>query len=321
MSVVIPVRDDAPRLRRCLASIRANAYPEDALELIVVDNGSRDDSVPVATAAGAHLLHAPGLKVAALRNAGARIASGDIIAFVDADHVIDLRWLAGAAEVLAQPDVGGTGAAYVAPTPGTWVQAAYDRLRSRPAGRREVDWLGAGNLALRRDVFLALGGFDTSLETCEDVDLCNRLRTRGLRLISDPRLRSVHHGDPATLRGLFCGELWRGRDNLRATLRGPLTGRALPSLLIALLILTSGLLAVLGLCTLPLGGGRLILPGLLGITLLIALRAFRMLGNGAASGSWRHLPQDLAVASAYELARALALVWRATHRTRRGAAA
>ena len=52
-SFVIPVRDDARRLEVCLASIAANDYPRDLVQIIVVDNGSRDDSAAVARAAGA----------------------------------------------------------------------------------------------------------------------------------------------------------------------------------------------------------------------------------------------------------------------------
>ena len=124
---------------------------------------------------------------------------------------------------LDAPDVAAAGAPYSVPADANWVQRRYDTLRSRSPQPRDVDWLGSGNLAIRRDVFQQIGGFDVALETCEDVDLCNRLRLAGHRLIADPALRSVHFGDPATLRALFFGELWRGRNNLRVTWRGPRT--------------------------------------------------------------------------------------------------
>ena len=54
----------------------------------------------------------------------------------------------------------------------------------------------------------------------------------GLRVVSDARMESVHHGDPSTLTELFIGELWRGRDNLRVSFRKPLSVAALPSALI-----------------------------------------------------------------------------------------
>ena len=120
------------------------------------------------------------------------------------------------------------------------------RCASRAADRRDVEWLGAGNLAVRRTVFEHVGGFDERLEACEDVQLCHSVRRAGYRVVSEPGMDSVHHGDPRTLSDLFFGELWRGRDNLRVSLRGPWTLRTVPS----------ALLPVAGLGCVALAGGR-----------------------------------------------------------------
>src|SRR5262249_52970008 len=158
-------------------------------------------------------------------------------------------------------------------------QRAYDRFRLHRRGIHEVDWLGSGNLAVRRDAFLRVGGFDTSLETCEDVDLCNRLRAAGYRLVSDDRMRSIHFGDPSTLGELFRGELWRGRDNVRTTIRGPLTLRSLPSLAVPvanLLLLTIGLI---GASAAPWLGPGALLWAAGGIAFLSACQSARMTLN------------------------------------------
>ena len=89
-----------------------------------------------------------------------------------------------------------------------WVQQHYDGLRARTTGREDVTWLGSGNFAVKRADFERVGGFNASLTACEDVDLCNRLRLAGGRIVADPELRSVHFGDPRTLKALFlanCG--------------------------------------------------------------------------------------------------------------------
>src|SRR5262245_34844832 len=153
--------------------------------------------------------------------------------------------------------IAAAGSQYQAPKEGTWVQRRYDRLRNRQPGMSEVDWLPSGNLVIRRVVFEQIGGFDKELEACEDVDLCQRIVRGGGRLVSSDRLSSVHKGDPPTLRALFFGELWRGRDNLRVSLRSPLKIRSLPSLGFPIVHLLALVTVLGGLLTLNAGGWRL----------------------------------------------------------------
>lgn len=317
VSVVVPVRDGAAHLPACLGGLARAASGPVVAEVIVVDNGSTDGSGDVARAHGARVISAPGLRVGAVRNAGAREARGRIVAFVDADNEVADTWLTGCAEALADARVGAAGLPYQAPPDATWVQRLYDLLRWRPASRSDTEWLSAGNMALRREVFEHLGGFDETLEACEDVDLCARVRRAGLRAVAEPAMASIHHGDPRTLGALFLGELWRGRDNLRVSLRGPLTLRALPGVVLPLVTLT--LLVALPLAVvaaalatpLPLA---LALASLLTIALVRATVIVRR-GRLYQPLSWA---RSLAVAAVFELGRALALLGRATHRTRTG---
>lgn len=308
ISFIVPVRDDALRLHRCLTSITRNQAPCGGMELLVVDNGSQDDSVPVARAAGAHVLSCPGLRVSELRNRGAAASCGEILAFIDADHEIGPRWAAQAVRALKEPGAGAVGAPYLAPPAGTWVQRSFDAMRQRGAGRAEVEWLPSGNLAVWRHDFERLHGFDITLETCEDFDFCRRLRESGRRVLSDDRLESIHFGDPATLSTLFRVELWRGRDNLRAGLRGQLTWRSLPSLIIPVIDLGWLFLGLAGLAAAPEG---LVLAGMapLAFASTAALRAARMTAHRPGARLVDAL-QDFAVACVYDLARALALICR-----------
>ncbi|HWW89111.1 MAG TPA: glycosyltransferase [Vicinamibacterales bacterium] len=323
MTFVVPVRNDAARLRRCLTSINDN-QSGGRVEIVVADNCSTDESAAVARFAGATVLVMPG-RVSELRNAAAAVATTDILAFVDADHVIDPSWTKVAVEVLREDSVGATGAPYETPPDVNWVQRAYNRFRSHRGGVHDVEWLGSGNLAIRRNAFQAIGGFDTSLETCEDVDLCNRLRLAGHRIVSDARLRSVHYGDPETLSALFFSELWRGRDNIRATLRGPLSPRAIPSLaipVIDLLCLATVLIGALALVVAPTARWPvtwLVVVAAAGFMSFSLLRTARMtMGGGRVTPG--EIVSNFAVACVYDLARALALVFRVTHQTRRGVA-
>jgi GT2 family glycosyltransferase len=300
---VVPVRDRERQLEGCLLAIGRSASAIDH-EVVVVDDGSRDGSCAVAAAAGARVVTADGLALGGVRNLGADESSGDVLAFIDSDVLVSPSWASAALAALDEdPATAAVGAPYRAPADGNWVQQTYDLLRSRTTCRRTARWLPAGALAVRRDAFRAVGGFDRRLQSCEDVDLCRRLRAAGHRIVHDPALDSVHHGDPRTLAAVFAGELRRGAANLRVSVRRHARGE-LPSLLASLavlmltLLLAPTLAAAVGGETLPLAAVAAALAALL------ALRGARM----TRLAGWRRLPAALAVASLYELGRAVALV-------------
>jgi glycosyltransferase involved in cell wall biosynthesis len=315
VSFIIPVRNDAQRLRRCLNSIISNHYPPELIEMIVIDNHSTDGSGRVARDCGAVVLHSQTGSVAELRNRGTRAALGTILAFADSDHEIDPNWIETAVDVLSMPNAAATGAPCVSEPAANWVQQQYDGLRDRPASRQDVPWLGSGNLAVKRSAFQAVGGFNGDLTACEDVDLCNRLIAAGHRIIADPALRSIHFGDPRTLRALFFGELWRGRDNIRVTVRGPKTFRNLRSAAIPvyqLVALGAGVVALFmnWWWVAAIALVQALAPAALRATLMLR-RKLRPTIFGAA--------QAFVVAIVFDAARALALLARASHQTRRSA--
>lgn len=316
VSFIIPVLNDARRLAMCLQSIRRTLAAQGLVEIVVVDNGSTDGSADVARRLGATVIVAEQGRVSTLRNLGAARAIGDILAFVDADHEIAAGWVMAALDTLGQPDAGAAGALCQPPLDGTWVQRAYGYLRGRPRGRRDVEWLGSGNLAVWRHVFDQLRGFDASLEACEDVELCGRIRAAGYRVISDARLDNVHHGDPRTLVALFRSELWRGRDNLRVSLRGPITWRSLPSTVVPIIDLAMVAIVLAGV----IAGAAGYAPGLLaaaGATAVILAGALaKVVRARLRDSTWRAagLLQVLVVACVYDCARALALLVRTPHR-------
>jgi hypothetical protein len=169
-----------------------------------------------------------------------------------------------------------------------------------------------------RAAFDRVGGFDTTLETCEDVDLCRKLRADGWQLVADPRLHNIHYGDPRTLRHVFFGELWRGRDNVRVSLRAPRTWRTLVSAAIPVFNLLALALVIVGAVSGTAMGWTVAALGALSVLVLMLLRASVMLGGAPA----RDFLRAFAVAAAYELGRALALTARVGYgRRRRGATA
>lgn len=318
LAFVVPVRDDARRLTTCLQSL-GRAVGATPCDILVLDHGSRDDSAAVALGAGARVITRHGGNVAALRNYGAAQTTAPLIAFVDADNEVSAGWLDAALAAFASSRVGIAGAPYLPPPDGTWVQRTYDALRRHPAADEPTEWLGAGNMVVRREAFVQAQGFDEALETCEDVDLCARVAAHGWQVRAVHGMQSVHHGDPKRLSNLFWGELWRGRDNLRVTLRGPKSLRNVASALMPIAYAGALVAVLLGGFAGPRVGPLLVGSGAAGLAALAAVRVAAMRRN--AGGRWpAGLWAAIRVAVVYDLARSAAVFVGVGHGRRREAA-
>lgn len=222
LSVVIPVRDGAAVIGRCLRALTELETAGQPFEVIVVDNGSRDETVGVARLLGRGLnlsiLTRPGVHVSAVRNAGAACARGNLFAFLDADCVVAKTWLLRATEYGWNEHSGAIGAFFGAGPEAGWVARTWCRFEG--AGKRgPVDLLPSGNMIVPRRVFEAAGGFDESLETNEDADFCRRLSASGLRVEAVAELQAIHLGAPRSVAELYARELWHGKDVFPVFLR------------------------------------------------------------------------------------------------------
>jgi GT2 family glycosyltransferase len=190
LSVIIPVRSGGPDFERCLAAVNAarRACAELAeTELIVVDDGSADDSRNLAAAAQARVLATSGgAGPAAARNLGAQSAAGDYLFFTDADTVLHPDALRRAAAVFAaDPTLEACFGSYDdQPAAPNFISQYKNLLHHFVHQQARVDaatfWTGCG--AMRARTFAALGGFDARTyprPSVEDIDLGYRLRRRG----------------------------------------------------------------------------------------------------------------------------------------------
>ena len=202
VSVIIPVKDRAEELRRCLASVQRVEYPKEALEVLVVDDGSSDDGPAVARSLGACVVSSGGrgLGPAAARNRGASAARGEILAFLDSDCVASERWLLEIVGAFRDPGVAAVGGR----VDGMRTSSALDRyeaeMSSLSLGARgrcaqlgsDTFYLPSCNLLVRRSAFMDVGGFREELHVAEDVDLSWRLRDQGFTIAYVPRGGILH---------------------------------------------------------------------------------------------------------------------------------
>ena len=206
ISLAVPVRNAARSLPLCLAALeRLDPAPA---EILLVDNGSTDGSLPLLRAFAreraaerAQVLEEQRRGAAAARNAALRVAKGEVIAFTDADCAPEPAWLRHLAGPFADPTVGAV-AGRVLPAPATSTLELFSalytlRLPDRPARHRcWTPWEGGyptANFAIRRTLAHELEGFDERLAISgEDYDLCARLYARGSEIAYVPDARVAH---------------------------------------------------------------------------------------------------------------------------------
>lgn len=202
LSVVVPAHNSTATLRECLDALRASDLPRDSWELIVVDDGSEDDTSAIASSLADRVLSTGSVAKgpAFARNRGAELARSANIAFVDADVSVHADALRLMLDVLD----GSSGFAAVfgsyddAPrdpsTVSQYRNLLHHYVHNRNAGETATFWAGCG--AVKKEVFDRAGGFDENRyprPQIEDIELGYRLRAAGARILIDPRIQCSHH--------------------------------------------------------------------------------------------------------------------------------
>ncbi len=214
IAVVVPVRDGAETIVGLLDALAAQ--DQAAAHVVVVDDESDDETVHLvgSHALGPELVHGDGRGSYAARNAGAAAIAPDVdvIAFTDADCRPDPGWLGALAHAM-QDDVDLVAGRIVQDLP------AHPTVWHRYDAATYLDQLelvqhegfgATANLAIRREVFTAAGGFDTTLRSSGDLELGRRCRAAGHHLAYAPDA-VVHHRPRGSL-----GEVWRLHRRLGA---------------------------------------------------------------------------------------------------------
>lgn len=175
ISVVVPAFNAQATIRSCLESIRAQTLSS-SYEIIVVDDGSRDATAAVvAEVDDVVLLTRPNGGPSAARNTGVSAAKGEVITFLDADDTMTENGLSARLEALR-----GRDALIMTSEAGRSRHEGARRIKLRELAFELGGIRGPSGWVLRRDVFLAVGGFDPHLRALEDIHFTMRALSQNL---------------------------------------------------------------------------------------------------------------------------------------------
>jgi glycosyltransferase involved in cell wall biosynthesis len=211
ITAYIPAYNVSEHLARAIEGVLAQTRPFD--EIIVIDDGSRDNSAEIARRYPQIRLiqHPLNRGLAAARNTAIRAARNDLVASVDADVVPDPTWIASLAPHFADPKIAGAG--------GILFEGVQTTLADRwRLARMGQNWgptivrnplvLYGSNTVYRKSAVMGIGGYDETLRSAgDDTDLDLRLRAKGWELIYDPTARATHmrHDDLRSIMDMY----WR----------------------------------------------------------------------------------------------------------------
>ncbi len=195
VSVVVCTYNGGRTLPECLGALRRVDYPN--YEVIVVNDGSTDNSAAIASQAGFRLITTENRGLSSARNAGLAAARGELIAYVDDDAYPDPQWLKYlAATFLRTPHVA-VGGPNVPPADGSAVSHC---VANAPGGPIHVlltdsvaEHIPGCNMAFRKNCLTEIGGFDPQFrEAGDDVDICWRLQEKGWTIGFNPAAMVWH---------------------------------------------------------------------------------------------------------------------------------
>ena len=197
VSVVVCAYNAADTIDDCLSSLAAMSYPQ--CEIIVVNDGSRDDTgVRARRYPGVRVIDIPNGGLSAARNIGLAEATGDIVAYTDADVRVDRDWLTYLVQPLLSPAFVGSGGPNIVPHDDPFVAQCVARSPGGPTqvllDDRVAEHVPGCNMAFKRDALAGIGGFNpVYLRAGDDVDVCWRLQAKGLKIGFAPSAVVWHH--------------------------------------------------------------------------------------------------------------------------------
>ena len=201
LSIIVPVKNGHSVLPTMLGNLVRSELPRESWELVVVDDGSTDDSPAIASEYADLVIRLPGRSRGPgyARNRGVERARGECLVFLDSDVVVRPDTLSRiAATMSSRPDIDAVFGAYCDEPAAAGVVSQYRNLlhhytHDQEPGEAQTFWAGCG--CVRRSVFVAVGMYDEwrfSRPQIEDVELGYRMSAHGYHILLQPDIQVTH---------------------------------------------------------------------------------------------------------------------------------
>jgi glycosyltransferase involved in cell wall biosynthesis len=214
ISYVIPAFNEEDCIANTLRAIRENCPANILHEIIIIDNGSIDDTVSIGIAHGVTVIVDSDSTIAGLRNKGFIASTSDFLVFLDADILLTKEWgnnIANVFEELKAHPYTITGSRVLPMDQTAWLNKYwFMKLLNYDA-----PYINSGHLITTKFLFEKISGFDESLVTAEDYDFCMRGKKAGARLYNDKNIPVLHCGYPKTIKDFIRRERWHGRQDFQ----------------------------------------------------------------------------------------------------------
>ncbi|MBC7130690.1 glycosyltransferase [Candidatus Bathyarchaeota archaeon] len=221
VSIIVTALDNEHTIGECLKSIFELDYPSELMEVLVVDGGSEDSTVKIVENYPVKLFVKP-LNAPAAYNYALKMASADIVGFIDADAKVEKDWLRKLIVHLYDPKVAGASG-----TIKTWnynsvlprcigydMEYRYSRIKG------ETNRVATMNLLLKKSIIEEVGGFNENLPTQYETDPAVRITSRGYKIILEPAAK-CYHFNRSTWRDYFKQQFKYGKNTLKLYLKMP----------------------------------------------------------------------------------------------------
>ncbi|MGB9716429.1 MAG: glycosyltransferase [Thermodesulfovibrionales bacterium] len=205
ISIIIPTFNSSKELTKCLESLKNQTFNNKNYEVIIIDDGSNDDTKDVVAEYPVKYIYQKNRGPAAARNNGVTHAQGNIVLFTDADCEPQPNWIEEMIKPFNDPQVIGVKGAYKSKQKeliARFVQIEYEHKYERMKKFKYIDFIDTYSAGYRKDVFMKYNGFDERYPraSVEDQEFSFRLSQDGHKMVFNPDA-VVFHKHSASLMG------------------------------------------------------------------------------------------------------------------------